>query len=89
MPDSSPRRENLILEEPIIYDLRAQALGPYNPPITNLSTPIIVQVQPYEHQVVSQAMMETNAANSLGNTHISYTTITTGGVSPLNQPSLV
>jgi hypothetical protein len=79
----------LILEEPIISDLRAQALGPYNPPITDLSMPIIVQVQPYERQVVSQAAMETNVATSSGNTHISSMTVTTGGVPPPNQPSSV
>jgi hypothetical protein len=48
VPDSSPRGENLIMEEPIISKIRAQALGLYNPLSTNLSVPIIVQVQPYE-----------------------------------------
>jgi hypothetical protein len=89
MLDSSPRGEHLILEEPIISDLRAQALGPYNPLITDLSTPIIVQLQPYERQVVSQAAMETNAATSSGNTHIPSTTVTTGDVPPPKKPSLV
>jgi hypothetical protein len=51
--------------------------------------PIIVQVQPYERQVVSQATMETNAATSSGNTHISSTTVTTGGVPPPNQTSSI
>jgi hypothetical protein len=38
---------------------------------------------------VSQAAMETNVATSSGNTHISSTTVTTGGVPPPNQPSSV
>jgi hypothetical protein len=49
--------------------------------------PIVLQVQPYERQVVSQAAMETNSTTSSGNTHISSTTVTTGGVSPPNQSS--
>jgi hypothetical protein len=89
VPDSSPRGEHLILEEPIISDLRVEALGLYNPPITDLSVPIVIQVQPYERQVVSQEAMETNVATSSGNTHISSTTVTTGGVPPPNQPSSV
>jgi hypothetical protein len=88
-PDPSPRGEHLIPEEPTIFDLRAEALGPYNPPITDLSTPIVVQVKPYERQVVSQAAMETNVATSSGNPHIPSTTVTTGGFLPPNQPSLV
>jgi hypothetical protein len=79
----------LILEEPIISNLRVESLGTYNPPITDLSTTIVVQVLPYACQVVSQAAMEENTATSLGNTHISFTTITTGGVPPPNQPSSV
>jgi hypothetical protein len=51
--------------------------------------PIIVQVLPYERQVVSQETMEANTATSSGNTHISFTTVTTGGVPPPNQPSSV
>jgi hypothetical protein len=89
VPNPSSRGELSILEEPIISDLGAEALGPYNPPITDLSMPIIVQVLPYERQVVSPATMEANTATSSGNTHISFTTVTTGGVPPPNQPSLV
>jgi hypothetical protein len=89
MLDSSPRGEHFILEETIISDLRVESLGLYNPPKTYLSVPIVVQVQPYERQVVSQAAMETNVATSSGNTHISSMTVTTRGVLPLNQPSLV
>jgi hypothetical protein len=85
--DPYPRREHLILEEPTISDLGAEALGLYNPLITDLSTPIIVQVDPYECQVVSQATMMTNAATSLGNTHTPSMTLTTGGFPPPNQSS--
>jgi hypothetical protein len=88
-PDPSPRREHLILEEPTISDLGVEALGAYNPPITDLSAPIIVQVKTYEHQVVSQATMETDAATSSGNPDIPSMTITTGGSLPPNQLSLV
>jgi hypothetical protein len=86
MTDSYLRGEHLIPEEPIIFDLEAQDIGPYNPPITNLSVSIIVQVQPYERQVVSQAVMETTAATYSRNTHISSMAVTTGGVPPPNQP---
>jgi hypothetical protein len=89
IPDSSPRGEHSISEEPIISNLGEQDLGSYNPPIINLSMSIIVQVQPYEHQVVSQAAMETNVATYSGNTHISSMFLTTGVVPPPNQPSSV
>jgi hypothetical protein len=86
VPDSSPREEHLIPEEPTISNLGAEALGLQEPPNTDLSTPIIVQVYPYEHLIVSQAAMEENAATSLGNTHISSTILTIGGAQPPNQP---
>jgi hypothetical protein len=38
---------------------------------------------------VSQAVMETNDGTSLGNTHIYSMTVTTGGVPPPNELSLV
>jgi hypothetical protein len=60
--DSSSRGEHLIMEEPIISSLRVQSLGPYNPPIKDLSAPIVIQVQSYERQVVSRETMETNVA---------------------------
>ena len=64
MPNPSLREEILFMEEPIISDLEAEALGPYNPPITDLSTPIIIQVLPYERLVVSPATMEAHTATS-------------------------
>jgi hypothetical protein len=78
-----------MLEEPTISNLGAEAIGMYEPPITHLSTPIVVQVYPYELLTVSQAAMKANSVTSSGNTHIPSTTITTGGVPPPNQPSLV
>jgi hypothetical protein len=89
MPNPSSREELSFLEEPIISDLRAEAISPYNPPITNLSMPIVIQVLPYECPIVSPATMEAHTATSSGNTDISFTTITIGGVPPPNQPSSV
>jgi hypothetical protein len=79
----------LILEEPTISDLGAEALGPSETLTTDLSVPIIVQIYPYECQTVSQAAMETNVATSSGNSPIPATTVTTGGVPPPNPPSSV
>jgi hypothetical protein len=47
MPDPYPRGENFISEEPTIYELGAEDPSPYNPLITDLSTPVIIQVDPY------------------------------------------
>jgi hypothetical protein len=84
----------LNLEEPTISDLGAEALRPYNSPITDLSVPIMVQVVPprvthHEHQIVLQAAMEENVATSSGSPHTPSTTATTGGVLPPNSPSQV
>jgi hypothetical protein len=89
VPNPYSRKELLILEEPNIFDLRTEALGPYNPPIINLSMPIIVQALPYECLVVSPTTMEEKTTTSSGNIDIPFTTLTIGGVPPLNQPSLV
>jgi hypothetical protein len=71
-----------------------EALGPVNPPITDLSVPILVQVvpprvTPYEHQIVLQEAMEENVATSSGSPHTPLMTATTGGILPPNPPSLV
>jgi hypothetical protein len=79
----------LIREEPIIFYLREESLGPYKPPITDLLAPIIIQVLPYERLVVSLGTMEVNATTSSGNTDISFTTATIGGVPPPNQPLFI
>jgi hypothetical protein len=89
VPNPSLRGELLILEEPIISNFGAEALGPYNPPITDLPVPIVVQFLPYENSVVSLAKMEENTATSSGNIDISFTTVTMGGVPPPNQSSSV
>jgi hypothetical protein len=88
-PDPSSRGEYLISEEPTISNFGAEALGPYNPLITDLSVPIIIQVKNYDRQLVSQATMETNVATSSRNPHIPSTAVTTGCVLPPNQPSQV
>jgi hypothetical protein len=54
------REEHIISEEPTITDLGVKDLGPNNPLITDLSTPVVVQVYPYEHLEVSQKKMEPN-----------------------------
>jgi hypothetical protein len=79
----------LILEEPTIFYFGAEALGPHNPLIIDLLMSIVIQVKPYKRQVMSQATMETNAANSSGNPHIPSMTITTWGVPPLKKSSSV
>jgi hypothetical protein len=94
MPEPSSRGEHSNPEEPTIFDLGAEALGPYNPPITDLSVPILIQVVPprvthHERQIVLQAAMEANAATSSGSPHTPSTTATTGGIPPPNPPSPV
>jgi hypothetical protein len=79
------REEHLIPEEPTITDLGAQALGPNNPSITDLSTHIVIQFYPYKRLEVSQEEMEPNPATSSGNSHIPSTIVTTGGAPPPNQ----
>jgi hypothetical protein len=79
----------LFPEEPTISNLGVESFGPYNPSITDLSMPIIVQVHPYKCQLVSQVAMATNVATSSRNTHTPSMAITTGGFLPPNQPSLV
>jgi hypothetical protein len=88
-PGLSPRVEHLILREPTISNLREESLGPYNPLMTDLSVPIVIQVKPYEHQVVSQAVMEKHVATSSGNSHTPSMVVTIGGFSPPSQSSSV
>jgi hypothetical protein len=87
-PKPSLRGKNLILEEPSIFDLRAKSLCPYNPLITNLSVPIVIQVKCYENQVVSQETMEKNIATFSWNPHIPSTVVATEGFIPPKQPWL-
>jgi hypothetical protein len=71
-----------------------EALRPSNPPITDLSMSILVQVfppkvTPYECQLVLQESMESNAANSFESPHTPVSATTIGGIFPPNPPSLV
>jgi hypothetical protein len=84
----------LTLEEPTISDLGVEALGPANPPITDLSASILVQVvppevTPSERQLVLQATMEENVATSSGSPHTPISATTTGGILPPIPPSPV
>jgi hypothetical protein len=84
VPNPSSRGEDLI-----IFDLGEEALGPYKPPIANLSVFIVTQVLPYECQVMPQTRMEAKIVTSSGDNSIPFMTIPTGGVPPPNQLSLV
>jgi hypothetical protein len=94
MPEPALRGDYSNLEEPTISYLGAEALGPANPPITDLSVPILVQVvpprvTPYERQIVLQEAMEANVATSSGSPHTPLMTATIGGIPPPNPPSSV
>jgi hypothetical protein len=94
MPELALIRDYSNMEELTISDLGAEALGPANPPITNLSAPILVQVvpprvTPQKCQIILQATMEENGATSSGIPHTPLKTATTGGISPPNPPSSV
>jgi hypothetical protein len=77
------------LKETTVLDFGAKALGPPETPTTDLSTPIIVPIHPYECQIVSHASMETNVVTPSRNSSISTTVVTTGEFPPPNPPSLV
>jgi hypothetical protein len=51
--------------------------------------PLVIQVYPYEHLIVSQEEMEKNATNSSRNYHIPSTSFISGGVPPPTQLSSV
>jgi hypothetical protein len=74
VPEPSLRGEHSNPEEPTISDLGVEALGHFNPPITDLSVPLLIQVVPprvthHERQIVLQAVMEENVATSSGSPH--------------------
>ena len=63
VPKPAPRGDYSNPKKHIVIDLGAKALGHYNPPITDLSMPILIQVvpprvTPYERQIVLQEAME-------------------------------
>jgi hypothetical protein len=69
MPKPFPRGEHLNPEEPTISKLGAEALVPLNPPINDLSVPLLIQDSPprvthHERQIVLQVAMEENVATS-------------------------
>jgi hypothetical protein len=77
------------MEETTILDFGAEALGPSETPTTNILTPIIVPIHPYECHTVLHIAMETNVVTSSGNSSIPTTIVTTGEFPPPNPPSLV
>jgi hypothetical protein len=94
VPEPAPRGEHSNLEELIVYDLGAEYLRPVNPPITDLSMSILVQVvpsrvTPHECQIVLQASMEENVATSSGSPHTPSTAATTRGILPPNPTSSI
>jgi hypothetical protein len=87
VPEPTLRGEHSFLEEPTIFDLGAEDLDPYNPPINDLSVPLLIQLSPprvthHEHQIVLQVAMEENATTSSGSPHTPSTIATNGGVPP-------
>jgi hypothetical protein len=94
VPEPSPRGDYSNPEEPTISDLGAEALGLANPPITDLSAPVLVQVvpprvTPYERQILLRAAMEANDATSSGSPRTLISATTTGGMLPPKPPSSV
>jgi hypothetical protein len=90
VPETSPRGEHSNPEEPTIDDLGEKYLGLYNPPITDLSVSIVVQLIPprvthRKHQIVLQEVMEENVATSSGSPHTPSIDTTTRGISPPNH----
>jgi hypothetical protein len=94
VPKPSPREDYSNTEEPTISNLGAEAPRMTNPPITDLSVPILVQVvplrvTPYERQIVLQVAMEANVATSSRSPHTPLTAATTEGIPPPNPPTSV
>jgi hypothetical protein len=62
VPDPSPRGEHSFSEGPTISNLGAEALSPYNSPITDLSTTLLIQIFPprvthHERQIILQVVI--------------------------------
>jgi hypothetical protein len=94
VPELALRGEHSNLEEPTVYDFGVESLELTNPPITELSAPILVQFVPprvthHERQIVLQEAMEANVATSSGSSHTPSMNASTGGIPPPNPPSLV
>jgi hypothetical protein len=82
MPDQHP-------EELTVLDLGVQDFGLVETSTTDLSTPTIVSIHPYECQTVSHTSMETNVVTPSGNYSIPTMVVTTGEFPPPNPPSPV
>jgi hypothetical protein len=94
MSEPYMRGEYLNLEEPTISNLRVEALGNFNPPITDLSLTLLIQVSPprvthHEHHIVLKEMIEANDATSSRSPHTLSMTSTIGGIPPPNPASPV
>jgi hypothetical protein len=72
-----------------ILDFGAKYLGPPETPTTDISSPIIVLIHPYECQTVSHTAMKTNVVTPSGNSSIPTTIVTIGEFPPPNPPSPV
>jgi hypothetical protein len=77
------------LEETTILDFEEKALGPPETLTTDLLTPIIVLIHPYECQTMYHAAMETNDVTPSRNSSIPTTVVTIEEFPPTNPPSPV
>jgi hypothetical protein len=82
VPDQHP-------EESTILELGEKAFGLVKTSTTDLLTPTIVPIHPYECQTMSHEAMETNVVTPSGNSSIPTTVFTTGEFPPPNLPSSV
>jgi hypothetical protein len=80
---------NQHLEETTILDYGAKSLGPPETLTTDILTPIIVSIHPYECYIVSHVAMETNFVTPSGNSSIPTTVDTTVEFPPPKPPSPV
>jgi hypothetical protein len=74
VPNSIPREYILALEETSVFDLKDEGFRPANPPITDLSVPILVQIVPpkvttHDCHFVRRLDMGANNTTSIGSPH--------------------
>jgi hypothetical protein len=87
-----PREYTLALEESIASNLEDEGFRPSNPPITDLSAPLLIHVVPPEvtspdHRIFRRLAMEETNATSSGSPHTPIPIVARGGVVPLPPPS--
>ena len=82
VPDQHP-------EESIILDLGVKYFGLVETSTTNILTPTIIPIHPYECQIVLHTAMETNVVTPSENSSIPTMVVTTGEFPPPNPPSPV